>query len=245
MPNENTTEPLAAGYSTKCIAPATSTSTFEDLHPGRGPDARFKPHKTVREVLSDIAIAFLLLTVGTQVLKHVVPGHPIIVGSESIQRGLYWLNTSDKEYTRDKVISFTFNPLQHWTHEIYPDPRTFTKLVWGVEGDTVSVSEDGLVTLCAPEVAVVTASAIPGKPDPKADLAVDSQLCRLGGTLLKSTSKGKPLPSWAVVGKPYTLKNGELWIYGGHARSLDSRYFGPISRTLVKGVATPVMMWRE
>lgn len=50
---------------------------------------------------------------------------------------------------------------------------------------------------------------------------------------------GKPLPVWQGC---YQLQDGQLFVLGTHSESFDSRYFGPIDRDQVIGVATPLLL---
>ena len=38
----------------------------------------------------------------------------------------------------------------------------------------------------------------------------------------------------------YRLRAGQLWVLGAHPDSYDSRYFGPVPRTLVSSTARPL-----
>ena len=82
-------------------------------------------------------------------------------------------------------------------------------------------------------------------------VAVDGdQVCRFGLMVLvngdevakarRTDTQGRPLPVWqgcSVLGK------NDLFVLSKHAHSFDSRYFGPVSRDTVMGVA--VLVWRR
>ncbi len=86
------------------------------------------------------------------------------------------------------------------------------KRVVGVEGDHVAVSEAGI--------------AVSGHR-----LEAASRVDR--------DSKGRPVPL-VPVGEA-TLAPGEVWLHSGrHARSLDSRVFGPLEVSSVEGVMIPL-----
>lgn len=52
---------------------------------------------------------------------------------------------------------------------------------------------------------------------------------------------GRALPVWSGCRQ---LKGDELFILGTHPSSFDSRYFGPILRSDVISVASPLQIWR-
>ncbi len=50
---------------------------------------------------------------------------------------------------------------------------------------------------------------------------------------------GKPLPVWQGC---HQLQDGQLFVLGTHSQSFDSRYFGPVDRYQVIGMATPLLL---
>ncbi len=70
---------------------------------------------------------------------------------------------------------------------------------------------------------------------------------RVNGNLLPNSvprardTGGRPLTSWPA-GK-YTVRPGTVWLISDyHARSFDSRYFGPVSVTLIKDHLRPLLV---
>ena len=64
-----------------------------------------------------------------------------------------------------------------------------------------------------------------------------------GKTIAETFEKdreGRPLPSWDGC---LTLIEGEYFLLQPHPHSFDSRYFGPVMRCDVIGVARPVWTW--
>jgi conjugative transfer signal peptidase TraF len=89
------------------------------------------------------------------------------------------------------------------------------KRVVAVQGDTVTVAEDGV--------------RVNGKP-------------LVHSAPLKADAAGRPLP--CSTRARYTLNATELWLMSdGSPTSFDSRYFGPIDRAQIQAVITPVMTW--
>lgn len=89
------------------------------------------------------------------------------------------------------------------------------KRVAGTAGDTVAVRSQGVV--------------------------INSRLIA-GTTPLRVDSRGRLLPQ--LAGDRWVLRPGELWLLAtGHPRSLDSRYFGPVSVRGVIAVLRPVWTW--
>ena len=78
------------------------------------------------------------------------------------------------------------------------------------------------------------------------DVVEVTHLVRLNGQLVPSSavlrvdSQGLALPKAAST----VLKKDQLWL-GSNARGFDSRYFGPISTSLVKEVFTPLFLWED
>jgi conjugative transfer signal peptidase TraF len=73
-------------------------------------------------------------------------------------------------------------------------------------------------------------------------------VCRSGETVsingravavaLAQTSAGLALPRWSGC---LSLRPDQIFVLSSHPRSLDSRYFGPVPRRTVIGVARPVL----
>lgn len=70
----------------------------------------------------------------------------------------------------------------------------------------------------------------------------------VNGTLLPDSaplahdSAGRPLHAYPTG--TYTLRTGYVWLAAPDARSLDSRYYGPVSISDIGGVMSPVVVWR-
>jgi conjugative transfer signal peptidase TraF len=70
---------------------------------------------------------------------------------------------------------------------------------------------------------------------------------RVNGTLLRNSAPlardtaGRPLTPWPA-GK-YTVPLGEVWLISDyHARSFDSRYFGPVPTALIRSHLRPLLV---
>jgi conjugative transfer signal peptidase TraF len=71
-------------------------------------------------------------------------------------------------------------------------------------------------------------------------LRVNSTLIRNSAPLARDTG-GRPLTPWPN-GK-YTVPNGAVWLISSyHARSFDSRYFGPISTAFIRNHLRPLLV---
>lgn len=88
------------------------------------------------------------------------------------------------------------------------------KILAATEGDTVAVTKDGVW--------------LAGRLLPNS-------------TPLGTDSDGYSLPDGR--GR-YVLNAGEAWLYSGyHARSFDSRYYGPVPMRDIRGRAVPLWVW--
>jgi conjugative transfer signal peptidase TraF len=88
------------------------------------------------------------------------------------------------------------------------------KMVLGVGGDLVAVGRDAIT--------------VNGVPVPRsASRDRDEQ--------------GRALPT--MVGRVFRLAPDQVWLYAPHPRSFDSRVFGPVSVSAIRGVLVPV--WTE
>jgi conjugative transfer signal peptidase TraF len=58
--------------------------------------------------------------------------------------------------------------------------------------------------------------------------------------VLENDEEGRPLPTWEGCMR---LVEGEFFLLQPHPRSFDSRYFGPVLRCDILGVAHPLWTW--
>ncbi len=69
-------------------------------------------------------------------------------------------------------------------------------------------------------------------------IIVNGRVVANSGQLARD-SQGRPLPGYPAG--QYRVPLGEIWLVSPHnPRSFDSRYFGPVSASLVKGTVRPV-----
>ncbi|MBI5277767.1 MAG: conjugative transfer signal peptidase TraF [Burkholderiales bacterium] len=62
------------------------------------------------------------------------------------------------------------------------------------------------------------------------------------GRILRSDRQGRPLPTWRHC---RSLAGGELFLLSAtNPASFDSRYFGPVPASSVRGQAVPLWTWR-
>lgn len=200
---------------------ATESGTPPDV---RRPSLRerFRDPARVKEALYDLTVWFLFGGLVTTMLSQFSPGYPILVGTESIPPGLYWVDRRVSSYFEDDYVTFPFKPTQAWISERYRgNQRVFTKQVKAIEGDTVSADEQGLLRVCR-----TRNTAVPVR-------------CEELGRPRDVDSQGRAMTPWLAPRQQYVLQAGELWVHGAHPKSLDSRYYGPIHTSIVKGRATP------
>ena len=60
------------------------------------------------------------------------------------------------------------------------------------------------------------------------------------GAVKRFDSAGRPLP---VKDGEFVLRQNELFTVSSHDNSFDSRYFGPIQTSAVKGVVEPLIIF--
>jgi len=142
---------------------------------------------------------------------------PLVVynASGSAPLGFYYLE--NRLPGRGELAVFKPTPaieLLIIAHEILPMPVPLIKQVVAVEGDEVCRSND-------PTDAIM-----------------------IGGRLLAEVQAtdhaGRPMPSWEGC---LRLISGEYFLLQPHPLSFDSRYFGPVLRCDILGVARPLWTW--
>ena len=73
--------------------------------------------------------------------------------------------------------------------------------------------------------------------DPNGTISVNGQVV---AETFEKDRDGRPLPSWKGCMR---LTEGEFFLLQPHPYSFDSRYFGPVSRCDILGVAHPIWTW--
>lgn len=189
---------------------------------------RFKDPKRWKKSLSDLGLWFMYGVLITTMLNLYSPGYPIVVGTTSITPGVYWLDRQVTRFFPGDYVSFPFKPAQEWLLKRYGVDRVFTKVVKGIEGDTIIADGAQHLKVCHKTVGDAA------QPKPCEDL----------GVALQQDSIGRPMTAWVPAGHQYTLQAGELWVYAPNLKSLDSRYYGPIRADSVYGKASPVFLWK-
>lgn len=188
---------------------------------------RFKDPARWKKSLTDLGLWFMYGALLTTMLSLYSPGHPIVVGTSSIKQGIYWLDKQAFSYNRGDFVSFPFKPAQEWLRTRYGDDRIFTKQVKGVAGDTIYADDKGQLKLCA------------------VSRLDNTQRCDEAGQVMVHDSVGRPMTPWVPANHQYTLREGEVWVYAPHQKSLDSRYYGPIRTETISGKASPLFLWGE
>ena len=188
---------------------------------------RFKDPARWKKSLTDVGVWFLFGGLITTMLGMYSPGYPIVVGTSSIAPGIYWLDRTAFSYGVDNYVTFAFKPSQDWLLQRYGNDRIFTKMVKGVQGDTVYADANLRLKVCH--------AAPYGGGEVK---------CEDVGVAMRQDSLGRPLTPWVPANHHYTLRENELWVYAPNPRSLDSRYYGPIVTSAVNGKAAPLLLWQ-
>ncbi len=79
-------------------------------------------------------------------------------------------------------------------------------------------------------------------------VSVDGSAVRVNGSPLPDSAPfpndraGRPMP---IAWRTGHLPAGQVWLAGHTPRSYDSRYFGPVHRAAIRGVATPVWSFSD
>ena len=185
---------------------------------------RLKDVSRWRKSLTDVFVWLMAGTVILLMLERSVPGHPILVTTPSIPEGLYWLDRTATSYRAGEFVTFEFNPKDKVLKERYAPNHVLwhTKQVKATEGYVMHAAADGRLTACSP--------LIFGKID-----------CSDAGLPRSLDSKKRPLSAWLAPNTDYILKRDEVWAYGAHEGSLDSRYHGPLLVSELKGKAHPLL----
>lgn len=84
-------------------------------------------------------------------------------------------------------------------------------------------------------------------------VAIDGDVVELGpeglainGVPIGGTSPTAYAADGAIPFGVYRVAKDEFWVLANsHPRSFDSRYFGPIARDQIQGVAKPLLLWGE
>ena len=99
-------------------------------------------------------------------------------------------------------------------HDVLPAPVPLLKQVAGAAGDEVCRASEPIGTI-----------SINGK---------------VVAEVLERDRSGRPLPVWEGC---FRLVDGEYFLLQPHPHSFDSRYFGPVLRCDILGVARPLWTW--
>ena len=177
------------------------------------------------EVLKDQLIWMMVGCLLIFMLTKTLPGHPILVITPSVPTGVYWLDRTAQGFRAGEYVTFEFNPSNKELSRRYaPNTLWHTKMVRATEGYVIASDSLLHLTACSPEIW--------GKP-----------VCVDAGVAQTKDSKGRVLEPWLAPGARYVLKRDELWVYGPHPHSLDSRYHGPILAPDMKGKAKPLWLF--
>lgn len=133
--------------------------------------------------------------------------------------------------------------------------------IWKIE-DGFEIERGSLVSICPPDVPVTRAMAqtralyagnCKGSGmfpllKPIAALPGDNVIVNRNGVSVN----GEPVPNSSVTGKPmlkegvYKVAPGEVWLFSTYApNSFDSRYFGPVPISNIKGSARPIVVFGD
>ena len=218
----------ARAYADECMAGYPAAPDATEQKPA-GFLGLIRDPERWKQSVYDVTVWFLLGSAITSGITAYAPGYPMIVGTDSIPTGLYWVQKQPVTFRVGELASFPFEPQQPWLRAAYGDNnRVHTKIVLGLPGDNVQADANGNLSVCPP--VFLTHPGIP-------------ELCRPAGQAKEKDGKGQRLGGWLNPGYQYTLQPGELWMYSPHPRSLDSRYHGPVPLASVYGKATPLLLF--
>ena len=81
-------------------------------------------------------------------------------------------------------------------------------------------------------------------PGDRVELTADAitlNRCRLPSTASPAAdTDGRPLPR--LPPGAYRVRTGDIWLFSPHRRSFDSRYFGPVAATGIRGLLHPLLV---
>lgn len=183
------------------------------------------PKKTRRwgRSLAKTGLWFCAAFFATAYIADKIPAYPIVVHTNSIDPGIYWLDTSARSIKRGDTVSFRFIPKTDQLKSRLGESG-HTKQILGFPGETVKASLDGSYQVCS---------------QPQNSVAQ----CYPVGDPMQFDSRGRPLDPWLSPGESLTLADDEYWVYAPNPRSLDSRYNGPVQYSQIKGKASPIYVW--
>ncbi len=177
--------------------------------------ARFRPHWFHYVAAS---IATLLATVVGVLFYGLLYLHWFTNLTYSMPVGLYRLRPVD-HLARGTIVQVCQSPRaakmsinrEYMDHgDCWDGSDALLKEVVGLPGDRVTVGASGVC---------VNGRRLPWS-EPR---GLDSRMRPL-----------KPLSGTFVIGK------AQVWLYSPHPRSFDSRYYGPVDRSLIRGIGVPV-----
>jgi type IV secretory pathway protease TraF len=87
------------------------------------------------------------------------------------------------------------------------------------------------------QVAAIGGDEVCRANEPENTIAINGKVT---AEVLKTDREGRPLPSWQGC---LRLVDGEFFLLQPHPLSFDSRYFGPVLRCDILGVAHPLWTW--
>ena len=177
------------------------------------------------EVLKDQLIWMMVGCLLFFMLAKTIPGYPVIVGTPSIPMGVYWLDRTDFNFKVGDYVTFDFNPADKELLKRYaPHGVWHTKMIKATEGYTLTMNAKLQITVCSHTI-------------------WGPAVCEDAGIVRTKDSQGRTLSPWLKSDVPYKLKRNELWVYGPHPMSLDSRYHGPVFTDEMKGTAHPLWLF--
>ena len=150
-------------------------------------------------------------------LVSLMPEKPLLIynASGSAPIGFYYVEP--RTPTKGELVVFRPPPsieVLILVHDVLPAPVPLLKQVAAGAGDEVCRAKEPIGTI-----------SINGK---------------VTAEVLDKDRNGRPLPSWEGCVK---LVEGEYFLMQPHPHSFDSRYFGPVLRCDILGVAQPLWTW--
>jgi conjugative transfer signal peptidase TraF len=144
--------------------------------------------------------------------KIALSGHLLINFTPSIPQGFYWISTGVRPERGDLVT--------------FPIPESVRAVVY----DRHYVPRS--IRLLAKPVAAIGGDEVCLREH---QLLINGHVV---GSALDVDQNGNPMPQYAGCGR---LHDGELFVSTRHDNSFDSRYFGPIEISVVRGTLTALI----
>jgi conjugative transfer signal peptidase TraF len=171
-----------------------------------------KSRPSLRDRLLRLLGGVALLAMAIAAARAGLSGHLLINFTPSIPRGVYWINTGHRPSAGDLVA--------------FPVPEHVRELVYQREYVPRHIG------LLSKPVVAIGGDRVCAHPH---TFEVNGQVA---GNTLQVDRAGNPMPRYAGCG---VLTATQIFVATTHDQSFDSRYFGPIELSAVRGTLSPLL----